>query len=131
MSSGINGSFASAEIAAKQLRENYPGRIIRLVDSLGASIGEGLLVLKAAECKEAGMTIDETADELLRVRHQMYQVFTVDDLKYLYRGGRFSNPTAIVGSILNIKPILKGDSSGKIVPIEKIRGKNAQYKHWH
>lgn len=123
ISSGISGSFTSAEIAAEQLREDYPERIIRLVDSLGASLGEGLLVLKATECKKAGMTINETADELLRVRYQMYQVFTVHDLKYLHKGGRLSNPTAIVGSILNIKPILKGDNSGKIVSIEKVRGR--------
>lgn len=123
MSSGISGSFASAEIAAKQLREDYPERNIRLVDSLGASLGEGLLVMKAVECREAGMTIDETANEILRIRHQIYQVFTVDDLKYLHRGGRLSNPTAIVGSILNIKPILIGNRSGKIVSIGKVRGR--------
>lgn len=125
MSSGISGSFASAKIAREQLLEEYPERSIRLVDSLGASLGEGLLVLEAQSCRERGMTLDETADWLDQVKANMYQLFTVDNLMHLRKGGRLSNAAAIVGSLLNIKPLLKGDESGQIVSFEKVRGRKA------
>ena len=108
LSSGVSGSFASAQIAREQLLENYPQRNIRLVDSLGASLGEGLLVIKAARLREEGTNLDETADFLLKRRRHIYQVFTVDDLMYLRRGGRLSNAAAAIGTILGIKPVLKG-----------------------
>lgn len=114
MSSGISGSYHSAEIAAQQLKEVFPDTRIRLVDTLSASLGEGLLVLEAADCRDRGMTLDETADRLMAMRHRMAQVFTVEDLKYLRRTGRLSNVTALVGMMLNIKPLLKGDNEGKI-----------------
>lgn len=85
MSSGISGSYHSAEIAAQQLKEVFPDARIRLVDTLSASLGEGLLVLEAAYCRDRGMTLDETADRLMAMRHRMAQVFTVEDLKYLRR----------------------------------------------
>lgn len=124
MSSGVSGSFASAKMATEQLLAEYPDRAVRLVDSLGASLGEGLLVLKAAEWKKQGRSMDEIADDLLKMRREIYQVFTVDNLNYLRRGGRLSNSTAIVGNILNIKPVLKGDPSGRIVSVDKIRGRS-------
>ncbi len=125
MSAGISGSFASATIAQEQLQEEYPDRKIRLVDSMGASLGEGLLVLKAVECRERDMSLDDTADELLRRRMNIYQLFTVDDLMYLRRGGRLSNAAALVGVLLHIKPLLKGNEHGKIVSFAKIRGRKA------
>ncbi|MBS1412181.1 MAG: DegV family protein [Christensenellaceae bacterium] len=123
LSSGVSGSFASAQIAREQLLENYPQRNIRLVDSLGASLGEGLLVIKAARLREEGTNLDETADFLLKRRRHIYQVFTVDDLMYLRRGGRLSNAAAAIGTILGIKPVLKGNEAGKIVAFGKIRGR--------
>lgn len=123
MSSGISGSYHSAEIAAQQLKEVFPDARIRLVDTLGASLGEGLLVLEAADCRDRGMTLDETADRLMAMRHRMAQVFTVEDLKYLRRTGRLSNVTALVGMMLNIKPLLKGDNEGKIVTFARMRGR--------
>lgn len=123
MSSGISGSYASAQMAAVQLREEYPQRSIRLVDSLGASLGEGLLVVKAVELRAMGLSLDETADYLEKLLVRMYQVFTVDDLNYLRRGGRLSNAAAIAGIVLNIKPLLKGNENGKIVSFGKIRGR--------
>ncbi|MBR0039941.1 MAG: DegV family protein [Oscillospiraceae bacterium] len=123
MSSGISGSYQSACIAAEELREAFPGRKLRLVDALGASLGEGLLVLWAVRCREKGKTLDETADELLARRCRMCQVFTVDDLRYLKRGGRLSNLAAAVGTVLQIKPLLKGDGEGKIVCFDKLRGR--------
>ena len=83
-------------MAAAQLREDYPQRAIRLVDTMGASLGEGLLALRAAACREQGMGLDETADFLLELRERFYQVFTVDNLAYLQRSGRISNATRCV-----------------------------------
>ena len=123
MSSGISGSFNSARVAAEQLQEAYPERKFRLVDSLGASLGEGLLVYEALRCREQGMSLDETADYLDDKRHHVYQLFTVDDLMFLRRGGRLSNASALVGTILNVKPLLKGNEHGKIVSFEKVRGR--------
>ena len=123
MSSGISGSYQSACIAAEELREAFPERKLRLVDALGASLGEGLLVVWAVRCRSRGRSVDETADELLRRRGGMCQVFTVDDLRYLKRGGRLSNLAAAVGTVLQIKPLLKGDNEGKIVCFDKLRGR--------
>ena len=121
MSSGVSGSYSSAEAAAAELRELYPERRIRLVDTLGASLGEGLLAIKAGELRQAGKSIDEAADELIRLRMRMCQIFTVDDLMYLRRGGR-------IGAVLHIKPLLKGDREGKIVCFQKVRGRRSAIK---
>ena len=123
LSSGISGSFASATIAKEQLAEEFPERKIELVDSLGASLGEGLMVLKAAEYRNEGKTIDETVEEIRIHIEKMYQVFTVDDLMFLKRTGRLSNISAVVGTVLGIKPMLKGNEEGKIVAFGKIRGR--------
>ena len=125
MSSGISGSLASGAIAREQLLEDYPDRTIRIVDSLGASMGEGLLVLRAIECRKQGMSLDETADLLIKEREKVCQIFTVDDLHHLRRGGRLSNAAAIVGTLLHIKPVLKGNEAGQIVSVEKHRGRKA------
>ncbi len=123
MSSGISGSYRCAEIAAEELKQAFPDRKLRLVDTLGASLGEGILVISAADCREKGMTVDETADFLLTERKKMCQVFTVDDLMHLRRGGRLSNMSAVIGVVLHIKPLLKGNEQGKIVTFEKVRGR--------
>ena len=123
MSSGISGSYNSACIAAEELRGEFPERRLRLVDALGASLGEGLLVVWAVRDRKAGLSIDEAADRLLGRRYGMCQVFTVDDLRYLKRGGRLSNLAAAVGAVLQIKPLLKGNNEGKIVCFDKLRGR--------
>ena len=123
LSSGISGSFASAAIAKEQLSEEFPERKIELVDSLGASLGEGLIVLKAAELRSEGKTLGDTAEEIRIHIEKMYQVFTVDDLMFLKRTGRLSNISAVVGTVLGIKPMLKGNEEGKIVAFGKIRGR--------
>lgn len=123
MSSGISGSFSSSNIAAVQLMETYPDRIVRAVDTKGASLGEGLLALRAADCRDKGMGIEETVELLCQMRERICQVFTVDDLMFLRKGGRISNVTAIVGTVLNIKPLLKGDEEGHIVAFGKVRGR--------
>ncbi len=123
MSSGISGSYSSAQTAAAQLRMEFPDRQIHLVDTLGASLGEGLLAVKAADCRDAGVSAADTAAMLDQMRTGMCQVFTVEDLKYLRRTGRLSNVKAFVGSVLNIKPLLKGDREGKIVSFASVRGR--------
>ena len=124
MSSGISGSYASAEIAAAQLREQFPQRNIRLVDTLAASLGEGLFVLRALECRRTGMSLDETADLLLSKRQSLYQVVMVDDLMHLRRGGRVSGAKAMLGTILGVRPILKGNAAGELVVCGKVRGQS-------
>ena len=109
MSSGISGAYHSAESAARTLLETFPERKIRLVDTLSASLGEGLIVLHAAERRDAGAALDDLADELTALRRRMCQVFSVDDLKYLHRSGRISGVAALAGNILSIKPLLKGN----------------------
>ena len=123
MAGGISGSYASARIAAEELMHDFPGRKVRTVDSLGASLGEGLLVLEAAECREKGMGLEQTAAYLETRRMQMYQIFIADDLRHLHRTGRISNASAIIGSVLGIRPLLKGSAEGTIVAFGKIRGK--------
>lgn len=123
LSSGVSGSFSSAKIAREQLSEEFPERKIELIDSLGASLGEGLHILRAAGCRKDGMSFEETADEVRKHIPKMYQVFTVDDLMHLKRTGRLSNLSATVGTVLGIKPLLKGNSEGKIVSFGKVRGR--------
>lgn len=129
MSSGISGSFASAGIAREQLLDDHPDRKICLVDSLGASLGEGLLVYMAIECREQGMDLEETAQLLNRERERVCQIFTVDDLMHLRRGGRLSNASAIIGTLLNVKPLLKGNEHGQIVTCGKVRGRKGVIEH--
>ncbi len=128
MSSGISGSYAQSEMAAATLREEYPGRVIRLVDTLGASLGEGLLVVMAAAWRGQGETLDDIWQKLLKIRVEMCQVFTVDDLKYLRNTGRLSNMAAVVGTVLNIKPLLKGNEAGRIVSFAKVHGRRRAIK---
>lgn len=123
VSSGISGSFASANVAREELLEQYPDRVIELVDSMGASLGEGLLVLRAAGYRDEGLDIHETARKITELRKNIYQYFFVDDLMHLKRTGRVSGGLAIVGSVLGIKPLLKGNENGKIVVCGKARGR--------
>ncbi len=108
MSSGISGSYASSEIAAAELREQFPERTIRTVDTLAAALGEGILVMHAVDWRDAGLSIDEIADLLLERRHRVAQIVLLDDLMYLSRGGRLSGAKALIGTVLGIRPILKG-----------------------
>lgn len=123
VSSGVSGSFSSAQLARKLLLQEFPERTIRLVDSLSAALGEGLLVLEAALCRQKEMTLEKTAEHLEKIRTRVYHLFTVDDLQHLKRSGRISHITAAVGTVLGIKPLLKGSDEGKIVPCDKVRGR--------
>lgn len=123
MSSGISGSCASANMAANILLEKYPQRKIKIIDTRAASLGEGLVALMAARLREAGEGIDKASELLNAMSQRMCQIFTVDDLMHLRRGGRLSNLSAIVGTVLHIKPLLKGNNEGKIVAFAKLRGR--------
>lgn len=122
-SSGLSGGCNSARIAAQELLEEYPERSIQVVDSLAASLGEGLLVYLAQMKKEAGEDMETVAKWVEDNRDHLVHLFTVDDLHHLQRGGRVSKATAVVGSMLNIKPVLHVDNEGKLVAVGKVRGR--------
>ncbi|MBR2303685.1 MAG: DegV family protein [Ruminococcus sp.] len=122
-SSGLSGSYNGACIARDTLLEKYPEAKIVCIDSLCASTGEGLLLIKADRKKKEGLDIDALAEWLEANKLHLCHVFTVDDLKYLKRGGRVSAAAAIAGSVLGIKPILHVDNEGHLIPIGKIRGR--------
>ena len=124
-SSGLSTTYQSAVIAADELREQYPQRTIRVVDSLCASLGQGLLVWYACQKRDAGMSLNELADWVETRKWNLSHWFTVDDLRYLKRGGRISAATALVGTMLNIKPVLHVDEEGRLVSVTKTRGRKA------
>ena len=122
-SSGLSGTYQAGCMAAAELAPRYPDRKILCVDSLAATGGEYLLVDKAREMRDQGCTAEETAAEIERLRLQVVHLFTVDDLNHLYRGGRLSRASAIVGSLLGIKPLLYMDDAGKLCVHGKLRGR--------
>lgn len=123
MSSGISGTYNAARMAAQELMEEFPGRKVYTVDSRGAGMGTGILTLRAADFREAGMNVDEAYQALQEATDNLCEYFTVDDLMFLNRTGRLSGAGAVVGTMLNIKPILRGDEEGYIVTSQKIRGR--------
>lgn len=122
-SSGLSGSYNSARIAAEELKEMYEGAEICEIDSLCASVGEGLLYHKARCMKEKGKTLQEVAAWVEKNKLHICHNVAVDDLNHLYRGGRLSRTSAVVGSMINIKPFIHMDENGKLVPIGKVRGR--------
>lgn len=123
MSSGISGAFHCAELAKIELKSKFPDRKIKLVNTYGASLGEGLFVLRAVELREQGMSLRDTFKTVQKEVKRMYQVFTVDDLMYLKKTGRLKGSAAIVGNMLQIKPLLKGNENGEIVNFSKTIGR--------
>ncbi len=123
MSSGISGTCGAALAAARELMEKFNGRFVYIVDSLGCGFGNGILALKAAELNRQGMDAREAAAELDREVPHTCQYFTVDDLNFLKRTGRVHGITATIATVLNIKPILFGDSTGHIISCAKTRGR--------
>lgn len=122
-SSGLSGTCNSMKIAGEELQEQYPEAKVIIIDTLCACLGEGLLLYKALQQKAAGKTIEETAkwveDNKLHICHDV----TVDDLNHLHRGGRISKATAVVGTMVKIKPIIHMDDNGKLQVIGKERGR--------
>jgi len=127
-SSGLSGTFNSSRMAADELREKYPEATILTIDTLAASLGQGLLVHYAVKMKQDGTEMQEIADWLENNKLNMVHNFTVDDLNHLHRGGRVSKATAIVGTALGIKPALHVDNDGHLINISKVRGRKASLK---
>ena len=124
-SSGLSGTYQTACITAQDLMEEYPGRRVVCVDTLQASMGEGLLTFEAALLRKQGKSLDEVAD-YVRTQGQSYCAWvTVEDLMFLKRGGRVSGAAAVAGTLLGIKPVLHVDREGKLIPMEKVRGRRA------
>lgn len=123
VSSGVSGSFNSARLAREELLQIFPDRTIRLVDSLSAALGEGLIVLQAALCRARGLTLEMTAQYLEQIRTRVYHLLSVDDMAHLARSGRIPTLLGSLGSALNLKPLLKGSEEGKIVLCGKARGR--------
>ncbi|MDD3360132.1 MAG: DegV family protein [Hespellia sp.] len=122
-SSGLSGSYNSAAIAAKELKEKYPEAKITVIDSLCASLGEGLLLRKAIERKDQGMEMDELTEWVEANKLHVCTYVTVDDLFHLQRGGRVSKASAIFGSMIQIKPLIFLDDEGKLQVTGKERGR--------
>lgn len=127
-SSGLSGTFNAGLLAVQELQEKYPERKIYAVDSLCASMGQGLLVYLANEQKKAGKSIEEVRDYAEKTVPNLCHWFTVNDLMFLKRGGRVSATTAVVGSMLSIKPVMHVDDEGKLVKVDVARGRKGSLR---
>ncbi|NLL80850.1 MAG: DegV family protein [Tissierellia bacterium] len=122
-SSALSGTLQSAIIAANNVKELYPDFDIEIIDTKAASLGFGLIVLQAAKLAKTGASKEDILSSTDYYIKHIKHIFKVDNLEYLYRGGRVSRTSAVIGGLLNIKPILGVDEEGKLVPLEKARGK--------
>lgn len=122
-SSGLSGTYASTRLGAQAVMEENPDCRITVIDSLSASLGEGLFIHQAVTRKEAGMEYDQLVQWLEENKLHIVHNFTVDDLFHLYRGGRVSKAAAVIGTMINLKPVLHVDDEGRLVPVSKVRGR--------
>ncbi|RKQ32606.1 DegV family protein [Oceanobacillus halophilus] len=120
-SSQLSGTYQTAKMIEQEVKEKYPDAPIHIIDTKGASIGQGLVVLHAAKLAKQGASLEEVIEDVKYQAEHMEHIFTVDDLEYLRRGGRVSKTAAFVGTMLKIKPLLHMED-GKLIPLEKIRG---------
>lgn len=127
-SSGLSTTYQSACIAAKDVLEEHPDAQIAVVDTRAASMGQGLLVYLAAQEKAKGRTMEEVRAFAEERRDHICHWFTVDDLNHLKRGGRVSSAAALVGTMLQMKPVLHVDEEGHLIPMSKVRGRKASIK---
>ena len=121
--SALSGTYQSAIMARDMVLEDYPNAVIRIIDTKAASMGEGLLVMKAAEARTAGQTLEQAADLIESLVPKVKTYFLVDDLNHLMRGGRISKTAALMGSLVNIKPIIAVKGDGTLDSVAKVRGK--------
>ena len=128
-SSGLSTTYQSAVIAAKEMMEYYPDRTIRVIDTLCAALGQGLLVWHASHKRAEGMTLDELTDWVEEHKLNVAHWVTVDDLNHLKRGGRISATTAFFGGMLGIKPIIHVDEEGHLINVDKVRGRKASIEY--
>ena len=126
-SSGMSGTYNSVRIAAEEIMEERPDVKVKVIDTLCAAMGEGLLVYKANLYKQQGHTLEETAEYVEKIKLNVVHLITVDDLFHLYRGGRINKATAVVGSLVNIKPIIHVDNEGHLVSVSNARGRKKSF----
>ncbi|MDD3220208.1 MAG: DegV family protein [Lachnospiraceae bacterium] len=122
-SSALSSGYNNVMVEAKLLREDFPMMRIEVFDTLNVSLGEGLFIMKAVNLKKEGKSIDEIVKLLTKLRSHVHTLFTVEDLKYLYRGGRITRSSQILGNVMQLKPIIHVDSDGKLTALTKIRGR--------
>ena len=122
-SSELSCAYNNIVNCANEILESYPEMKIIVIDTLSASLGEGIMIRKAIEMKKEGKTLEETADWIREYCPYINVQFTVDNLDYLYRGGRLSKSSALLGTVINIKPILYVNKEGKLVALSKVRGR--------
>ncbi len=122
-SSGLSGTFDAIRLLMDELASEYPDRKLYAVDTLAASGGQGLLVWHACQLARAGASVEEVRDWVEENKLHMAHWFTVDDLMFLFRGGRVSRTSAWAGTILNIKPVMHVDDEGHLIPLDKVRGR--------
>ena len=127
-SSGLSGTYNAGAAAAQEMAEKYPERKVYAVDSLCASMGQGLLIYHAWQHKQAGESIEQVRDWVIDNRLHLCHYFTIDDLMFLKRGGRISGATAVVGSMLSIKPVMHVDNEGHLIKIGTARGRKASIR---
>ncbi|SHM42982.1 DegV family protein [Gracilibacillus kekensis] len=126
-SSELSGTFQGAKLMEQEVKEEYPDFELHVLDTKCASLGYGLVVFRAAELVQSGASLDEVLEVSKHHYEHMEHIFTVDDLEYLYRGGRVSKTQAFVGTLLKVKPLLHMED-GKLIPLEKVRGSKKVYK---
>ncbi|WKA53748.1 DegV family protein [Planococcus shixiaomingii] len=126
-SSELSGTYSTAVMVAAQVREDYPNLNLTILDSKAASLGYGLLVKEAVKLRDNNLPLSEITERVRTMANHMESLFTVEDLDYMARGGRISKGSAFVGGLLNIKPLLHVED-GKLVPIEKLRGRKKVVK---
>ncbi|MDX8045767.1 DegV family protein [Gracilibacillus sp. S3-1-1] len=126
-SSALSGTYQAAKLMEQEVKEQYPHFVLHVLDTKCASLGYGLVVQRAAELAQSGATVDEIVQTSTYYYEHMEHIFTVDDLEYLYRGGRVSKTAAFVGTLLKVKPLLHMED-GKLIPLEKIRGSKKVFK---
>ncbi|MDO9490716.1 DegV family protein, partial [Acetobacterium sp.] len=122
-SSALSATYQTGTQVLEEMKTEYPNAKIMSVDTLGASLGEGLLVTHAAKLREDGQSIESVYDWLIENRLHLCHWFTVDDLFFLMRGGRVSATSAIMGTVLSIKPVMHMDDYGRLIPVSKVRGR--------
>ena len=127
-SSGLSGTYQAIELLLAELAGLYPDRTVYSVDTLAASGGEGLLVYYAAKMRDEGATVEAVRDWVEDHKLHLAHWFTVDDLMFLFRGGRVSRTSAWAGTLLNIKPVMHVDDEGHLIPLEKVRGRKKSLK---
>ena len=127
-SSALSSAFGSIELLMQRLAGEYPERKLRAVETFAASGGQGMLVYLACKKAAEGASLDETGDFAVETRDHLCHWFTVDDLMFLFRGGRVSRTSAWAGTMLNIKPVLHVDAEGALIPMEKVRGRKKSIK---